>query len=151
MRHAIEKSCNVYFYTLGNMLGVDKIYKWAEKLGMVGKTGIDLPNEQESLIPEHRVEDEAHGRALVSGRDDFRVDRSGSGVGDAGGTGGDDLDGGQRRHASHAACHQGGRRGQRMEADAGPRPWPTSVAFKPDTLAALSRRPLDGGQRGGHR
>jgi penicillin-binding protein 2 len=51
MRHAIEKSCNVYFYTLGNMLGVDKIYKWAEKLGMVGKTGIDLPNEQESLVP----------------------------------------------------------------------------------------------------
>ena len=24
MRHAIEKSCNVYFYTLGNMLGVDR-------------------------------------------------------------------------------------------------------------------------------
>jgi penicillin-binding protein 2 len=51
MRHAMEKSCNVYFYTLGNMLGVDKIYKWAEKLGMAGKTGIDLPNEQESLVP----------------------------------------------------------------------------------------------------
>ena len=51
MRHAIEKSCNVYFYTLGNMLGVDKIYKWAEKLGLTGKTGIDLPNEQESLVP----------------------------------------------------------------------------------------------------
>ena len=51
MRHAIEKSCNVYFYTLGNMLGVDRIHKWAEKLGMVGKTGIDLPNEQESIVP----------------------------------------------------------------------------------------------------
>jgi penicillin-binding protein 2 len=51
MRTAIEKSCNVYFYTLGNMLGVDKIHKWAEKLGMVGKTGIDLPNEQESIVP----------------------------------------------------------------------------------------------------
>jgi penicillin-binding protein 2 len=51
MRHAIEKSCNVYFYTLGNMLGVDKIHKWAEKLGLSGKTGIDLPNEQESLVP----------------------------------------------------------------------------------------------------
>jgi len=51
MRHAIEKSCNVYFYTLGNMLGVDRIHKWAEKLGLVGKTGIDLPNEQESLVP----------------------------------------------------------------------------------------------------
>ena len=51
MRHALEKSCNVYFYTLGNMLGVDKIYKWAEKLGLTGKTGIDLPGEQESLVP----------------------------------------------------------------------------------------------------
>jgi penicillin-binding protein 2 len=51
MRHAIEKSCNVYFYTLGNMLGVDRIHKWGEKLGLVGKTGIDLPNEQESLVP----------------------------------------------------------------------------------------------------
>ena len=51
MRHAIEKSCNVYFYTLGNMLGVDKIHKWAERLGLAGKTGIDLPNEQESIVP----------------------------------------------------------------------------------------------------
>jgi len=51
MRTAIEKSCNVYFYTLGNMLGVDRIHKWAEKLGLVGLTGIDLPNEQESLVP----------------------------------------------------------------------------------------------------
>ncbi len=51
MRHALEKSCNVYFYTLGNMLGVDKIDKWAEKLGLTGKTGIDLPNEQESIVP----------------------------------------------------------------------------------------------------
>jgi len=51
LREAIEKSCNVYFYTLGNMLGVDKIYKWAQKLGMVGPTGIDLPNEQASIIP----------------------------------------------------------------------------------------------------
>ena len=51
MRHAIEKSCNVYFYTLGNMLGVDRIHKWAVNLGLAGKSGIDLPNEQESLVP----------------------------------------------------------------------------------------------------
>jgi penicillin-binding protein 2 len=51
MRHAIEQSCNVYFYTLGNMLGVDRIHKWGEKLGLAGRTGIDLPNEQESLVP----------------------------------------------------------------------------------------------------
>jgi penicillin-binding protein 2 len=51
MRHALEKSCNVYFYTLGNMLGVDRIHKWAERLGLGVKSGIDLPNEIEGLVP----------------------------------------------------------------------------------------------------
>jgi len=51
MRHAIEQSCNVYFYTLGNMLGVDRIHKWAERLGLGVKSGIDLPNEIEGIVP----------------------------------------------------------------------------------------------------
>ncbi len=51
LRHAIEQSCNVYFYTVGNMVGIDKIHKWAEILGLAGKTGIDLPNEAESIVP----------------------------------------------------------------------------------------------------
>jgi penicillin-binding protein 2 len=51
LRHAIEKSCNTYFYTVGNMLGVDKMYKWSEKLGLALKSGIDLPNEVESIVP----------------------------------------------------------------------------------------------------
>ena len=67
MRHALEKSCNVYFYTLGNMLGVDKIHKWAEKLGMVGKTGIDLPNEQESLVPSTEWKMKRYGEKWYAG------------------------------------------------------------------------------------
>lgn len=51
LRHAIEKSCNVYFYTIGNMLGVDRLHKWAGQLGLAGRTGIDLPNEAESIVP----------------------------------------------------------------------------------------------------
>jgi penicillin-binding protein 2 len=51
LRHAIERSCNVYFYTVGNMLGVDRLHKWADKLGLVGKSGVDLPNEVESIVP----------------------------------------------------------------------------------------------------
>jgi len=51
MRHAIEKSCNVYFYTLGNMVGIDRLHLWAERLGLAGKTGIDLPNEIDSIVP----------------------------------------------------------------------------------------------------
>ena len=67
MRHAIEKSCNVYFYTLGNMLGVDRIHKWADKLGLVGKTGIDLPNEQESLVPSTEWKMKRYGEKWYAG------------------------------------------------------------------------------------
>ena len=67
MRHALEKSCNVYFYTLGNMLGVDKIHKWAENLGLAGRTGIDLPNEQESIVPSTKWKLERTGERWYPG------------------------------------------------------------------------------------
>jgi penicillin-binding protein 2 len=51
LRQAIERSCNVYFYTVGNMVGIDKIHKWATQLGLGEKTGIDLPNEVQGLVP----------------------------------------------------------------------------------------------------
>jgi penicillin-binding protein 2 len=51
LRHAIEQSCDVYFYTVGNMVGVDKINKWATLLGLGVKSGIDLPNERQGLVP----------------------------------------------------------------------------------------------------
>jgi penicillin-binding protein 2 len=51
LRQAIERSCNVYFYTVGNMVGIDKIHKWATLLGLGEKTGIDLPNEVQGLVP----------------------------------------------------------------------------------------------------
>jgi penicillin-binding protein 2 len=51
LRHAIEQSCDVYFYTVGNMVGVDKIHKWATALGLGVKSGIDLPNEVQGLVP----------------------------------------------------------------------------------------------------
>jgi penicillin-binding protein 2 len=51
LRHAIEQSCNVYFYTIGNMTGIDKIHKWANLLGLGVKSGIDLPNERVGLVP----------------------------------------------------------------------------------------------------
>jgi penicillin-binding protein 2 len=49
--HGIEKSCNVYFYTVGNMLGIDKLHKWATALGLGVESGIDLPHEIEGIMP----------------------------------------------------------------------------------------------------
>jgi penicillin-binding protein 2 len=51
LRHAIEQSCDVFFYTVGNMLGVDRIHKWATLLGLGVKSNIDLPNEVTGLVP----------------------------------------------------------------------------------------------------
>lgn len=51
LRRAIEQSCNVYFYTLGSLLKIDQIHKWSTLLGLGVKSGIDLPHEQEGLIP----------------------------------------------------------------------------------------------------
>jgi penicillin-binding protein 2 len=51
LKTAIEQSCDVYFYTVGNMLGVDKINKWATLFGLGVKSNIDLPNERVGLVP----------------------------------------------------------------------------------------------------
>ncbi len=51
VRHAIEQSCNVFFYTLGSKMNIDVIHKYAEMMGLTGKTGVDLPNERDSLVP----------------------------------------------------------------------------------------------------
>jgi len=51
LRRAIAESCDVYFYTVANMVGIDKINKWATALGLGVMTGIDLPNEVQGLVP----------------------------------------------------------------------------------------------------
>ena len=51
LRRAITESCDVYFYTVANMIGVDKINKWATALGLGDMSGIDLPNEVQGLVP----------------------------------------------------------------------------------------------------
>jgi penicillin-binding protein 2 len=67
MREAIEKSCNTYFYTLGNMLGVDRIHKWSAALGLGERSGIDLPNEVRGLVPSTEWKKQATGEKWYAG------------------------------------------------------------------------------------
>jgi penicillin-binding protein 2 len=48
---AIRESCDVFFYTMGKLLGIDKIDYFAKGLGLGARTGIDLPAEAPGLIP----------------------------------------------------------------------------------------------------
>jgi penicillin-binding protein 2 len=48
---AIYQSCDVFFYTLAEKLGIDRIAKYATAFGLGQKTGIDLPNEVSGVMP----------------------------------------------------------------------------------------------------
>ena len=48
---AIYQSCDVFFYTLAERLGIGRIAKWATAVGLGQKTGIDLPQEVSGVMP----------------------------------------------------------------------------------------------------
>lgn len=51
LKKGIAQSCDVYFYNVGNKIGIDQIAKYAEIAGFGAKTGIDLPSEAEGTLP----------------------------------------------------------------------------------------------------
>ena len=51
IEQAIPLSCDTFFYTLAQKLGIDTIAKYATEFGLGQKTGIDLPNEMAGVMP----------------------------------------------------------------------------------------------------
>jgi penicillin-binding protein 2 len=51
VRKAIAQSCNVFFYQVGVRLEIDRIARYAKRLGLGAPTGIDLPHELPGLVP----------------------------------------------------------------------------------------------------
>jgi len=51
LHRAIAQSCDVFFYNVGNRLGIDRIAHYADLAGIGRKTGIDLPNETQGTMP----------------------------------------------------------------------------------------------------
>ena len=51
LHKAIVDSCDVFFYTIGQRLGIGTIHDYATGLGLGRRTGIDLPGEEPGLIP----------------------------------------------------------------------------------------------------
>jgi penicillin-binding protein 2 len=48
---AIYQSCDVFFYTLAEKLGIGRIAQYATAFGLGQKTGIDLPQEVSGVMP----------------------------------------------------------------------------------------------------
>jgi penicillin-binding protein 2 len=51
IHNAIPYSCDTFYYTLADKLGIDRISAYATRFGYGQKTGIDLPGEQAGLMP----------------------------------------------------------------------------------------------------
>ncbi len=51
IHNAIPYSCDTFYYTLANRLGINKIAQYGSSLGIGQKTGIDLPEEAAGIMP----------------------------------------------------------------------------------------------------
>jgi penicillin-binding protein 2 len=50
--HALKGSCDVYFYTVGQRLGIDRIAKYSRLFGIGTPTGIEIQGEKQGLVPD---------------------------------------------------------------------------------------------------
>lgn len=67
LREAIKQSCDVYFYKLGEKLGIDAISEYARSYGFQQETGIPLPEEHKGLIPSREWKEHHIGRSWQKG------------------------------------------------------------------------------------
>lgn len=58
---AMVKSDNVYFYEMGNRVGIDNLEKWARAYGLGAKTGVNLVGEDEGLVANRKYKEKVYG------------------------------------------------------------------------------------------
>lgn len=59
---SIVESCDVYYYTLGRELGIERISDYLRQFSIGEKTGIDLPNESRGILPDKAWKKEAYNK-----------------------------------------------------------------------------------------
>jgi len=51
MHVAIVQSCDTYFYSVANQIGIDRLHDFLTEIGLGQKTGIDILGERTGLVP----------------------------------------------------------------------------------------------------
>lgn len=64
---ALARSNDIFFYKVGEMVGVDDLVKWAGRLGLGAKTGIELPGEQAGFVPNRLWKERTSGERWFLG------------------------------------------------------------------------------------
>ncbi len=67
MSDAITESCDVYFYSLASVLGIDNMHRFLQQFGFGEKTGIDLVGEKTGLLPSREWKQQQKNQAWYPG------------------------------------------------------------------------------------
>ena len=67
LSRAITESCDVYFYRLASILGIDRMHSFLQKMGFGEKSGIDLIGEKAGLLPSREWKQEQKNQAWYPG------------------------------------------------------------------------------------
>ncbi len=67
LRTAIQRSCDVFFYTYGVQLGIDRLAAHASSFGLGRRTGIDLAGEQPGVLPDSEWKKRRFGQPWYPG------------------------------------------------------------------------------------
>jgi penicillin-binding protein 2 len=67
LHKAIVQSCDIYFYNIGKILGIDRISEYAKGLGLGRRTGVDLPSEESGLVPSEEWVEKTFHRKWYAG------------------------------------------------------------------------------------
>ena len=67
MKKAIKESCDIYFYEVARLLGVDRLYETAQRFGL-GQYVFKNFIEEKRRFSEHKMEEEICWSAMVSRR-----------------------------------------------------------------------------------
>ncbi len=51
LKRAVAESCDVYFYQVGQKLGVDRLAKYAKLFGLGSLTGVEIEQEKPGIVP----------------------------------------------------------------------------------------------------
>ncbi len=67
LKGAIEQSCDVYFYRLATKLGIDRMHKHMTAFGFGRRSGVDMDDEPEGLMPSREWKERVRGEIWYPG------------------------------------------------------------------------------------
>ena len=73
LKQSLAQSCDVYYYDLAHVLGIDRLHNFLDLFGFGRRTGVDIPSESRGLSPSSEWKRSARnqvwypGETLISG------------------------------------------------------------------------------------